>query len=63
MQFLRVFKASFTPVKIMAGGKVAGVTIRATPVMEEKTPLTLLLVLLLFLCLYCNYNRNTIKEN
>ncbi len=58
-----VTTTSFTPTKAMAkGGAAIGVTTRVTHVVEEKMALTLLLVFLLFLRLYCNHNRNTRKE-
>jgi hypothetical protein len=50
---------SFAPVRAVAQGGATEVVARVTTVVEEKITLTLLLVLLLFLCLYCNHNRNT----
>jgi len=47
------------PSRAMAGKGIARVTIRAAPVVEEKTAFTLLLVLLFFLHLYYSHNKNT----
>jgi hypothetical protein len=59
---LGVTTASFAPTGTMVGGGATEVATRTVPIVEEETELTLLLVLLLFLCLYCSHNRNTRKE-
>jgi hypothetical protein len=56
---LGITTASFTPAKLVARGGGAKVSTKATPIVEKKTAFTLLLVVLLFLRLYCNHNRNT----
>jgi hypothetical protein len=56
---LGITTISFAPTGAVAGGGVAGVATRATFVVEEKTACRLLLVLLLFLRLYCGHKRNT----
>jgi hypothetical protein len=59
---LGVIAASFALAGAMGGGGAVGVATQAAPIVEEKTTFTLLLVLLLFLRLYCSYNKNTRKE-
>jgi hypothetical protein len=55
---LGITATSFTPTKAVVGGGATGVGTGAALVAEEKTAHTLLLVLL-FLRLYYNHNKNT----
>jgi hypothetical protein len=59
---LGITVASFAPPGVVAKGGKVEVSTRLAHVVEEKTMLMLLQVLLLFLCFYYNYNRNTRKE-
>ncbi len=59
---LGIITISFAPIGTVVGGGAARVTIGSTLVVEEKRTLMFLLVLVLFLCLYCNHNKNTRKE-
>jgi hypothetical protein len=59
---LGVITTSFAPIGAVVGGGAARVTIGSTLVVEEKTTFMFLLVLVLFLCLYCNHNKNMRKE-
>jgi zona occludens toxin (predicted ATPase) len=54
---------SFALVGAMVGGRVAKVTTETALVVEEKMTFMLLLIFLLFLRLYCNYDNNNNTSN
>jgi hypothetical protein len=54
--------ASFAHAGAVAREGATEVAVGIVLIVEEKMTLTLLIVLLFFLCLYCSYNKNTKKE-